>query len=638
MNKLVISPEQYVSPYETAVKEHVPAAGDIYLDKSPSCNGAVIIRLDSRIEERPGCWNVTLLEGNHSDKTISEDTLKEYYRPLLGNYEETMTKAREIADGDLRAIESLIANTAPSAASEELMATESPEHIRAVLDSSENLKNRLEEIHLAADIIIENRKSELDARLHQMNEYLQEMKEKVRNIKKVITILNLYTGTTVDLHQITEGTPAGNDVPLSLRQRILFMDEELCVHLDHEADYMDVPAFFEWLSKKENRDIIVPEEKCIVALKPKRFNMSYRSGDPIYDNARNLWNKHTYIVIRNGANLWWAESDDLELWDYAFPHSDYQDEAMKHIGEDTWGAKQSRIKMENINYRTTKYMMFIQGLLDQQPQLFGTQKGQINLMKLSGVRLIRDDESLVGTGIKPWAEFKKEKNALIRRGTRILYVAGDKFRDGARSRAWNSGGEPMGYYVSEYSEPQPPATGIYHADTYIRVVRYKDGKPVKEPADRLVFRYNPKDTVYDRSGYDWEGHERKRSVAWKYESSHVLNYDDISIEELRSYLEDRTQRKDFADMMPLLKGMLLNKTEERKDENAFKALLQETIRKEKSVVVSPEQMDRAIAWWKEKVIYTRPLRSDDAKAFKMITQKAFRMITQVSQVKKRRAD
>lgn len=620
MNKLVISPEQYVSPFEIAVKEHVPTAGDIYLDKSPSCNGAVIIRLDSRIEDRPGCWNVTLLEGNHSDKTINEDTLKEYYQPLLGNYEETMTKAREIADGDLRAIESLMANTAPSAASEELMATESPEHIRAILDSSENLKNRLEEIHLAADIIIENRKSELDARLRQMNGYLQEMKEKVQNIVKVITILNLYTGATVDLHQITKGATAGPDVRLTLRQRILYMDEELCVHLDHEADYTDVPAFFEWLSQKGNRDIIVPEEKCIVALKPKRFSMSYRSGDPVYDYARNMWNKHTYIVIRNGDNLWWAESDDLELWDCAFPHSDYQDEAMKHLGKDTYEAKRSRLEMENINYRTTKYMMFIQGLVDQQPQLFGAQKGRVNLMKLSGVTLVRDDEDLIGTGIKPWAEFKKEKNALIRRGTRILYIAGHKFRDGANSRAWNSGGEPMGYYVSEYSEPQPPATGIYHADTYERVISYKDGKPVRGTMDRLIFRYNPKDTVYDRSGYDFEGHERKRSVAWKYESSHVLNYDDISVEELRSYLEDRTQRKVFADMMPLLKGMLLHKTEERKDEEAFKSLIRETIRKERSVIITQEKMDEAIAWWKEKVIYTRPLRSDDAKAFRMIKQ------------------
>lgn len=619
-NSLTVKQELELDKYQQAVREHVPAPGDCYAEKNPSYNGARILRLTEK-EDRNGyaAWKFETLAGfGYEKETISEDSLIQYYRPLLNGYDDIIELARKVSSGDIKDIQAHVKNNVSD--EQALMATDSPEYVASVLDEACRTKNFLEEVALTAKILVEKQKRDLMDALDNMNNCLDNMKDKVRNIMKVITILNLYTGTTVDLHQITEGAPAGNDVPLSLRQRILFMDEELCVHLDHEADYMDVPAFFEWLSEKENRDIIVPEEKCIVALKPKRFNMSYRSGDPIYDNARNLWNKHTYIVIRNGGNLWWAESDDLELWDYAFPHSDYQDEAMKHIGEDTWGAKQSRIKMENINYRTTKYMMFIQGLLDQQPQLFGTQKGQINLMKLSKVRLIRDDESLVGTGIKPWAEFKKEKNALIRRGTRILYVEGGKFRDGPHSRAWNSGGEPMGYYVSEYSEPQPPATGIYHADTYIRVVRYKDGKPVKEPADRLVFRYNPKDTVYDRNSYDWEGHERKRSIAWKYESSHVLNYDDISIEELRSYLEDRTQRKDFADMMPLLKGMLLNKTEERKDENAFKALLQETIRKEKSVVVSPEQMDQAIAWWKEKVIYTRPLRSDDAKAFRMIKE------------------
>ncbi len=189
------------------------------------------------------------------------------------------------------------------------------------------------------------------------------------------------------------------------------------------------------------------------------------------------------------------------------------------------------------------------------------------------------------------------------------------------SAHWNSGGEFIKYYRSEYSEPEAPGIGIYHADTIKTVVRYMNGKPVTQTMDKLIFRYNPEDTVFDRSTWDWEGHTRKNRIAWKYERSHVLNYDDVTAEELRAYLEDRTLRKEFANMIPTLKHMLDFKRKEQRDEQAFKELMTATIIKETGKTVTDEELDAAIAWWKEKVIYTRPLRSDDAKAFRMIRQR-----------------
>ena len=37
-------------------------------------------------------------------------------------------------------------------------------------------------------------------------------------------------------------------------------------------------------------------------------------------------------------------------------------------------------------------------------------------------------------------------------------------------------------------------------------------------------------------------------------------------------------------------------------------------------------MDEAITWWKEKVIFTRPLRSDDKKAWSMIKSRITKQI------------
>lgn len=618
--------EQHVNPYVRAAKEHEPRQGDIYADKSPSCNDSDVFRLVKKNER--DLWICENLLTGEERRSVSSDTLKEYYTWIQNGSDEheMIHLAQMLTDGRGEEVARIVTgglDDAP-ADTEALMATESPEHIAALLDTSERLQNKLEEVRLIAKCMIETRKRNMETMLRSMDTQLATIKEKVRNLIKVITVLNLYTGNTVELNQITDGEPAPPQEPLSLRQRILFMDEELCIHLDHEADYRDIPTFFEWLKEPENRDIIVPEQRCVVCLKPKRFDMDYRSGDPQYDKIRNQWNRHTYVVIRNGEKLYWLESEDLEVFDWAFPHDDINEKFAERIQKNERSREWVQKESDSISYRVTKYMMFLQGLIDQRQEILGPLPVRPNLLKLQGVRLVRDDENLIGTGIKPWAEFKKEKNALIRRGTRILYVAGATFRDGPHSRAWNSGGEHLGYYVSEYTEPAAPQTGIYHADTYERVISYKDGKPVRGTMDRLVFRYNPKDTVYDRSGYDWEGHERKRSVAWKYEPSHVLNYDDVSAEELQAYLEDRTLRKEFANMIPTLKHMLDFKRKEQRDEKAFKELMTATILKETGKTVTDSELDATIAWWKEKVIYTRPLRTDDAKAFRMIKQRLTR--------------
>ncbi len=272
---------------------------------------------------------------------------------------------------------------------------------------------------------------------------------------------------------------------------------------------------------------------------------------------------------------------------------------------------------ENVRYRTTKYMVFLQGLIDAK-DILAPMKQHPNIMKHQGIELIRDDENLIGTGRMKWEDFRKEKNKLIRRGTRILYDGGGIYRDG--NTKWNSGGDFTKDYTYEYSKPQTPGWGVYHADNYECVQRHENGKPVKGRASYLVFRYLPGDTVWTRGLYGYDETERKNRVAWKYEPRHVLNYDAVTTEELQGYLSDRTLREEFRDMMPMLKKTLLEKRKEDADEKAFKDLVAAEERKRTGQECPAERIDQAVAWWKEKVIFTRPLRSNDAKAYKMILQ------------------
>lgn len=611
-NDLTNIRDQHINPYEEAVNKHQPQAGDIYAERNPSSNGFKIFKLIKKKEN--GWWTVACIKGNREYDSVSESSLKEYYRPILGNYEEILALAEKVAAGGAADVMALVTGekkVQEATDSEALMATETPEHIAALLDTSEKMQAKLLEIKAIADIIIAEKKYELEEKLSQMNEYLSVMKDKVRNLVRVITILNLYTGQTVDINQITDGEPAPADEPLSIRQRILYMDEELCVHLDHEADYRDVPAFFEWLKDPVNRDIIVPEQRCVVSLKPKRFEMSYRSGDSYYDSMRNEWNKHTYIVIRNGERLYWFESDDLDVYDWVFPHLDFEEKFQETIKDGHFVDHNTR-KHDNDRYRVTKFMMFLQGLIDQRQDIIGPLTVRPNLLKAKGVSLIRDDENLIGTGRMPWREFRDKKNELIRRGTRIVYIAA-AYRYNDRDCL---SGEFVRYYANQYNQPEFPGTGLYSVDETRYIDHYENHKPVYKTAPYLIFRYLPGDKVWDKT--TWEERERKQRVSWRYVKSHVLNYDAVSLDELQEYLDDRTLREDFSSMIPVLIKMKLYKLEEKRNEDAFKALLSDAILRETGKAVDDGVMDEAIAWWKQKVIFTRPLRSDDRKAWSMI--------------------
>lgn len=609
----------HINPYENATKTHVPAAGDVYATKSPSFNGREIFRLVKRSGEHS--WETVNAFTGEPYRNLSDDTLKQYYRWIQNEFSEISSLATSIVSGKASEAALLITGgqEAPQADSESLMATESPEHIEALLESSERIKNKMEEAKLVAKCIIEERKAQLDDMLDDMNGYLAKVNEKVANLVKIITVLNLYTGATVDIHQITEGDPAPKDEPLSMRQRILFMDEELCVHIDHEADYKDVNLFFEWLKTPENRNIIVPEPRCVVCLKPKRFDMQYRSGDPVYDARRNAWNKHTYVIIRNGDNLWWLESEDLEVWEWAFPHDDFEEEFTDRMQKETYRKDHVQKEHDAVTYRVTKYMMFLQGLIDQRQDLIGPTAKRPNLMKLQGIRLIRDDENLIGTGRKTWKEFRDEKNTLIRRGTRILYVAGQCWSDSYKRRPTPCSGQFVRYYSNEWSMPSFPGTGLYSADEIEVVHHYDHGQPVMAKHPRLVFKYLPGDDVFDRTVYEYR--QRKQRVSWEYDPRYVLNYDAVSIEELQGYLEDRTLRTEFASMIPILVEMRRHKVAEQKDEEAFKTLLSDTILRQTGKAVPEKTIEEAVAWWKGKVIFTRALRSDDRGAWGMIMKR-----------------
>lgn len=609
---------EHVNLTEKAIREHTPAVGDIYASKDAYYGEIWIIRSVERHNDKEGRDQGHFFKCNQLDpdtietgreRTFTEEDLKEYYRYISMGARRANDMASAVMAGNTAYVNRKITGEQekqqdiPDEAA--LVKGRSKAEVESLLADAEEKENQLEEIRLWAEHIMQSRRRELEKKMDEMNKVLEAFQKKVRGLLRVITIMNLYLGRDVDVMQIADGKDAEPSEKLHVRQRILFMDEELCAHLDHEADYNDIDLFFSWVTRPENRDIVIPEKRCIVAMKPKRFTMDYRSGDSYYDTQRNIWNKHTYLLIRNGDKLWVMDDSDLECWDWVFPHSDFEEAFQTSQKESFY---ESRLKAhENAKYRVMRFSMFIQGLIDR-GEIFGKMDCQPNLIKGKDVVLVRDDENAIGTGMKPWADFVKEKNALIRRGTRIVYRAGQGYWSDSYKRKTTNSGDFARYYAWEGSKPDFPGSGLYHVE-------------IDDNHRRPYFLYNPGGTVWPRNIWE-EEHERKRREAWYYENRYVLNYDATTTEELQRYFDDRSIRENFRDMMPLLKKALLQKREEEKSENGFKLLMVSSLMGPRRNTHLADDIrtivDGAVEWWKLKVIYTRPLSSNDAKAWRMI--------------------
>ena len=157
-------------------------------------------------------------------------------------------------------------------------------------------------------------------------------------------------------------------------------------------------------------------------------------------------------------------------------------------------------------------------------------------------------------------------------------------------------------YYNEYSMPAIPESGVYTLDEYV-----VDGK------SRLGFKYMP------ASEYGWEK-ERSRRVTYLLDYDDLyLNYDRMSLEEVDYFLNSRLERKNFLQVLPTLITMRKELRKEQAEEGAFRQMLQgRLLSKGVSESRSAELIDSAIEWWKYKTITSRPIRSDDAKAMRMI--------------------
>lgn len=139
---------------------------------------------------------------------------------------------------------------------------------------------------------------------------LSAVKEVIGVIENKIHTVELYGGLQEELIQVREGNPAGIDAKVHLMQRRHYMDEECLVAYEAGGmDFKNIGAFDTWISRPENFSRIFPHDRTIVAFRIRRKNKEYGGERDTLANFIKFWdynqaNKHTYLYLRNGQQLW----------------------------------------------------------------------------------------------------------------------------------------------------------------------------------------------------------------------------------------------------------------------------------------------------------------------------------------------
>ncbi len=481
-------------------------------------------------------------------------------------------------------------------------------------------------------LYIERKKAEMQRMVWELERQMEQMRTQMTRIRRIITSIELYLGINEELVQIREGVPAPEDYPIYFRQMMLYMDEELAILGNGGADINDVEKFDEWLLKPGNLESCLPEQKGMVVFRYRRSDKDY--GDKWENMQMRYWNSRTFVLIRNGENVYRIFTENINISPRLFPkRAEFQEllSTVKAMNDESRHFfKSDREKIESQHHRYMAQALFMQGLIDR-TQVFSPMSERLDLFNLDAhpgkIVLLYDEEDGLPDGRMRFLEWKDSINEQISEGSRIIISSPNHWT----SRGYTSKKDFSDHYFvynSEWSLPNLPSSGIYTVEAVKKEKcgRYDNGYFVDDNGEIMTFLYNPGDEVNFGKNWEWDPHPRKNRVRFMFNRKQpwVLNYDLISLADIEFYLHCRVDRPNYLTMLPLLIEAKENRLRELAWEMEFVRLICDRAVQQGSEI-NLQEMEamvwRSIEWWKNKVKWKRPILKDDTKALRMIERR-----------------
>lgn len=437
--------------------------------------------------------------------------------------------------------------------------------------------------------------------------------------EEAVWTINLYLGEDEEIYRLAEGAPAPADTPITIRQLVLYMDEECAVAANEGGiDARDIDAFDEWLTEDPaHLAQVFPEQKGMVALKPRRSRKEY--GDPWVNKALNEANRKTYFLLRNGENLFrmWT---NYEVSDRLIPRTDEflafftEREHNWDTGEDTYvqlkPGSAAFMKAEKAAESHKRHYMraalILQGLIDRTP-VFQPLAWKINVgdqaSYVEALQVVLDADLMLSDGRERFKDWFRRINSDLTVGQRIVGAFGS-YEHGLRQydaeKSWGHRNER----ISPNGAGCPDDKALYTLE--------------EKRGHGFVFFFKRSGERW--IGYDSAAYQNRASCLVESGDKFILNFDAATVEEMEFYLRSRLDRSDYSYLFPTLKLAIKMKRAETEVEGPFRLLLAGEIAKAHKIDVATatESVAELVRWWKFKNRIHQALTADDAKAIRMI--------------------
>lgn len=434
-----------------------------------------------------------------------------------------------------------------------------------IIKSSMNRKIQLktEEVEL----MLAKKKADLVAVMSKLNDTIAIFKKEMSKIYRLITTLEIYMGVDEQVIQIAEGEPANKDTPISLRQMQLYMDEEFGEFKEGGLDHRNIEDFDAWLIDTKNFQKVVPEEKCVVIIRPRR-HMKHYSDHPFVNAEMQKMDQLVYILIRNGNNLYRIWTDNIPMQHRLFPKKKELQSMMDEIhrlqldrekagsGHDYDDISDKLDEADDKMFYYKRNMLLLQGIIMRTPIFLPLPEG-LNVMDIrthkDHIKFIHDEEDILSDGRLRFKEWLLKINESIIKGSRIFFC-GDPCPGPNNFKKRFS----LQWY-NDHSAPPLPNDGVYEVIMKREYTKdlVEDWIPVKE-FEKAVKKWEDLCKPYKKESMNSQRylHEIPLEDSRKY-----MLYEEAS--EYGSYRNDRRTRRTRKGVKEILINRYDPKTFER---------------------------------------------------------------------------
>lgn len=287
----------------------------------------------------------------------------------------------------------------------------------------------LEERKQSLLAVLQEKKNELDAKMQKLTQELFMLESEIYSIR-------CFLGEVVDFIKLSSGESAPTDAPITLFQKIRFLDEELgkLVSL-YDFNFGNIKLFEKLLQKRKDIvDIFCPNDKCVSLVRVSKTGNAYGYNgiDEMLTEYKVYHGMTIGILIRNGDNLYigWTDDEKINIQD---DNMFFTPETKRINEEDKVYTQESTVKEV-----VSRYFIFsiLQGALQNSKMLSLPDSVKASFMKPSEYIIYSvADTWLCDTRYGTFSDMIDKCNSRIQQGDYVLALEWQNDKHGERGHS-----------------------------------------------------------------------------------------------------------------------------------------------------------------------------------------------------------